>query len=79
MCVDCHKAGLKLAKAGYNRDFISMYLWNFTPYPVASALPLTERFLKVRRRNRRRWLRHRQNRFDRALRDVTPERSEAPG
>ena len=72
MCMDCHKAWLKLGKKGYSREFREMFFWSFTAYPVGdNALKMVNRFLSVPRRRRNAWLNKISRRWDASM-DRTP-------
>lgn len=67
MCVKCSRAVLQLSKKGYSRDFIDMFLWQFTPFPVADPSEQLRRFLRVKRSERSRWMRKQENRMTREV------------
>lgn len=62
MCARCARATLRLMDAGYARDWAVEFLWNQTAYPIGdNALDIVTRFLRVKRRNRRRWFNRQDN------------------
>ena len=77
MCMICQRAVLKLRKkTGWSRVTAMGFLWSNTAFPVgdgASVLAEVERFLRVKPKNRRRWLRKENRRFDRSMERISAD------
>jgi len=70
MCVLCARASLKLMDDGYSQDAAMSLLWNATAYPMGDGeqiLAQVRTLLRVKRRNRRRWLIKQDNRMMRTM------------
>ena len=72
MCQLCQKAFLRLRR-DYSADTAMSLLWSITPFPIGdgqSTLNAVDRFLRVKRKNRPRWMRKQDNRNMRLLQEA---------
>lgn len=72
MCVNCQTAFTLLRRDGlYSKDETMGFLWSITPFPFGDPLPEIKRFLRVQKKNRRRWILKQDNRIMRMLRETS--------